>query len=66
LSQPRRQNVAHDALVDLIGIQSGTLHRLAHHYGAQLRSAYVGETTLELSNRGTASGNNYDIVKSRH
>jgi hypothetical protein len=67
LSESGGDDVAHDALVNLIGTsRSGALHRFAHHDSTQLRRAQIGETSLKFSYRRTAAGNNDNIVKRGH
>ena len=66
LSQPGGKDVAHDAFVDLIGVQSGALYGLAHHHGTELRSTEIGETALEFSHRCTTTGNDDNLIESRH
>ena len=49
LTESGGDDVAHDALVDLCGIDAGALHRLAHGDGAELRRAEIGEAALKFS-----------------
>ena len=66
LSQPGGEDIAHDALVDLIGVQSGALHGFAHHDRTELRSTQIGKTALEFSHRCSTTGNDDNIIESRH
>jgi hypothetical protein len=66
LSEARGKNVAHNAFVDLIGVQPTPLHCLAHNDSAELRRTQIGETALESSYRSTTTGNDDNIIESRH
>ena len=66
LSEPGSDDVAHDAFVDLRGIDARALHRFANGDGAELSRAEIGEAALKFSHRSAASGNNHHIVKRGH
>jgi len=66
LPETGREDVAHDAFVDLIGIQAGALHRFAHYDRTQLRRAEIGETALKLSYCSATTREDDNIVESRH
>ncbi len=51
LAQPGRDNVAHDAFVDAVGIDAGALHGFAHDDGAQLRRGEIGKRALKFADR---------------
>ena len=62
LSQAGGDHVAHDAFIHLRRVYLGALHRLAHHYRAELRGAPIGQRALELSHRGAHPGDDDNIV----
>ena len=66
LSESGGNDVAHDALVNLIGSDPGALDSFAHHDGAELRSAEIGEAALKFSDGGAAAGDDDNIVKRGH
>ena len=66
LPEPRRDDVAHDALVDLRSIDARALHSFAHNDGAKLRRGEIGEAALKFSHRRAAAGNDDNIVKRGH
>src|SRR5579859_293030 len=66
LAESGGDDVAHDALVDLRGIDAGALDGFAHHDGSELRSPEIGEASLEFSNWSAAAGDDDDIVKRGH
>jgi hypothetical protein len=43
------EDVAHNAFVNLIGIEAGALNGFAHHDGTQLCSTQIGETSLKFA-----------------
>src|SRR5581483_2195950 len=55
LSEAGGNHIAHDAFVDLPGLDPGALYRFAHHDRAELRRAEIGKTALKFSYRGAAS-----------
>ena len=61
LSQPRGDNVAHDAFVDGVGIDAGALDRLAHDDGAQLRRGEIRKRALKFSNGSAYRRYDYHI-----
>ena len=66
LTESSRNDVAHDAFVDLRGIDGGALHCFANDHGAELRRGKITETSLEFSDRDAATGDDDGIVESRH
>src|SRR6516162_5051177 len=66
LTEPRWEDVAHDALIDLLGIEGGALHGLAHNDCAELRRGEIGETALKFSDRSAASRNDDNLVETSH
>jgi hypothetical protein len=61
LTNVRRNNVAHDDLVDGVSTDLGTLKRGLDGNGTKLRSRHTGEGAVERTKRGTDSGNNANI-----
>ena len=66
LAESGGDDVAHDALVDLRGIDAGALDGLANRDGAELRRAEIGEAALKFSDGGAAAGDDDNIVKRGH
>ena len=58
LTQARGDDIAHDALVDLIGIEPRAAQGFTHHQRTQLHSRETRQCTLKFSNRGAHSGDN--------
>src|SRR6202022_5003577 len=66
LTKSGRDNVAHDALVDLLRLQIRPLDCFAHRDRAQLWSGYVAQTSLKFSDGRAASRDDYNIIRSGH
>src|SRR5262249_35123708 len=66
LAEAGSDDVAHDAFIDLRGIELGALDHLANDDRAKLCGAEIRQATLEFPYRSAASGKNYDFVESSH
>ena len=62
LPKPCADHVAHDALIDLLRIDVGALHGLAHYDRSQLRSCEIRQAPLKLSDWSPAPRNDDNIV----
>jgi uncharacterized protein len=58
LSQSRGDDIAHDALVHLIGIESRAVHDFTNHQRTQLHSRKIRQRTLKFSDWSANSGDN--------
>jgi hypothetical protein len=66
LTESGRHDVTHDALVNLIGFDAGTLDGLANRDSAELRRTEIGEAALKFSDGCAAAGDDDNIVKRGH
>ena len=62
---PRRQDVADDHLVDLLGIDPGALEDGLAHRGPQVGRGYVLQRTAERPDRRTQRGGDHDVHVTR-
>jgi hypothetical protein len=58
LSQTRGDDIAHDALVHLVGMESRAAQGFTHHQGTELHGRKTGQCTLKFSNGCAHSGDN--------
>jgi len=62
LSEAGRDDVAHDALVDLLGTKLRALDGFVDDDCAEARCGDVGERTLKFSDRRADAGDDYDLI----
>ncbi len=62
LAESGRDNIAHDALVNQLGIDVRALHSFAHGDRAKLRGSQITETSLKFSDWRAAACNDHNIA----
>src|SRR5208282_5143389 len=66
LTESGRDDVAHDALVDLRRLQIRSLDGFAHCDRADLRSRHIAQTSLKFSDRRAASRDDHNSIRTGH
>ena len=62
LAHRRRQHVAHEAALDLLGLRPRAPHRLAHRDGAEVGGREAGESALERADGGADGTRDHHVL----
>ena len=66
LTESSGDDVAHDALVNLLGIDVSAVDGFAHGDGAELRRGEIGETSLKFSDSSATARDDNNLVRCGH
>ena len=62
LPRASSQNLAEDDFIDLGGVDSGLLKKLANHRGAQVDGRDVGQRALKAADSSASGGDDDDVL----